>query len=141
MGTKNNPGAFDCYANAEPDEPMFVLLGRDKFAPSLVEFWAWERELDGEAAEKVEEARQCAYDMRKWLADHGKVEKPITSIGTHIWTAHIFHGITRSEFLIHTRDKDLSEAVDAAEAYASNEEWFLPGAEVSKIEYVGVIAA
>lgn len=29
MGTKNNPGAFDCYANAEPDEPMFVLLARD----------------------------------------------------------------------------------------------------------------
>lgn len=36
MGTKNNPGAFDCYANAEPDEPMFVLLGRDKHAPAPV---------------------------------------------------------------------------------------------------------
>ena len=28
MGTKNNPGRFDCYGNAEPDEPIFVLLGR-----------------------------------------------------------------------------------------------------------------
>lgn len=36
MGTKNNPGTFDCYANAAPDEPMFVLLGRDKHAPLLV---------------------------------------------------------------------------------------------------------
>ena len=36
MGTKNNPGVFDCYANAEPDEPMFVLLGRDKDAATLV---------------------------------------------------------------------------------------------------------
>ena len=26
MGTKNNPGKFDCYANAKPDEPLFVLL-------------------------------------------------------------------------------------------------------------------
>ncbi|HAW11807.1 MAG TPA: aspartate decarboxylase, partial [Chloroflexi bacterium] len=29
MGTKNNPGKFDCYDDAHPDEPMFVLLGRD----------------------------------------------------------------------------------------------------------------
>lgn len=40
MGTKNNPGKFDCYENADPDEPMFVLLGRDRLAPSLVNIWA-----------------------------------------------------------------------------------------------------
>ena len=32
MATKNNPGKFDCYTNAEPDEPMFILLGRDPVA-------------------------------------------------------------------------------------------------------------
>ncbi len=40
MGTKNNPGKFDCYAKAEPDEPMFVLLARDRIAPTLVRIWA-----------------------------------------------------------------------------------------------------
>lgn len=40
MGTKNNPGKFDCYAKADPDEPMFILLGRDPLAPSLVLMWA-----------------------------------------------------------------------------------------------------
>ena len=25
MGTKNEPGEFDCYAAAEPDEPMFII--------------------------------------------------------------------------------------------------------------------
>jgi hypothetical protein len=25
MGTKNNPGKFDCYANAEPDSPAAAL--------------------------------------------------------------------------------------------------------------------
>lgn len=40
MGTKNNPGTFDCYANAKPDEPMFVLLARDKKAPEIVRAWA-----------------------------------------------------------------------------------------------------
>ena len=45
MGTKNKPGAFDCYANAEPDEPMFVLLARDESAPKIVRHWVREREI------------------------------------------------------------------------------------------------
>ena len=68
MGTKNNPGAFDCYANADPDEPMFVLLGRDKMAPPLVEQWALAREESGEDPAKVAEARDCAQAMRDWQA-------------------------------------------------------------------------
>jgi hypothetical protein len=40
MGTKNNPGQYDCYANALPDEPMMVLLGRDPLAPALTQIWA-----------------------------------------------------------------------------------------------------
>lgn len=40
MGTKLNPGNFDCYAAAKDDEPMFVLLARDESAPFLVEAWA-----------------------------------------------------------------------------------------------------
>lgn len=64
MGTKQSPGKFNCYANAEPEEPMFVLLGRDVDAPDLVEAWADIRERRGESMEKVAEARQCAADMR-----------------------------------------------------------------------------
>lgn len=66
MGTKRNPGAYDCYANAEPDEPMFILLGRDKHAPYLVELWAAFREADGENPSKIAEARECAKAMRKF---------------------------------------------------------------------------
>lgn len=40
MGTKNNPGNFDCYDKAHPDEPMFVLLGRDPRAELLTKLWA-----------------------------------------------------------------------------------------------------
>lgn len=72
MGTKNNPGAFDCYAKAEPDEPMFILLGRDKHAPLLVKLWASMRELDGEDMAKVEEAYQCAIAMHRFRRErHG----------------------------------------------------------------------
>lgn len=51
MGTKANPGEFDCYANAAPDEPMFVLLARDPIAPFLVSIWSSIRMDDIEAAQ------------------------------------------------------------------------------------------
>lgn len=68
MATKNNPGPFDCYANAGPDEPMFILLGRDALAPSLVRLWAHARlatnQLD---AEKVNQAFEVVDAMRQEL--------------------------------------------------------------------------
>jgi hypothetical protein len=68
MATKAKPGLFDCYAAAQPDEPLFVLLGRDVNAPSLVEAWANVREqVMSEDPAKIAEARTCAKDMRAWL--------------------------------------------------------------------------
>lgn len=67
MGSKIAPGAFDCYANAEPDEPMFVLLARDPDAPDLVRDWAAARSLrDGPSDPKVLEALECAESMERW---------------------------------------------------------------------------
>lgn len=63
MGTKNNPGKYDCYNKAEPDEPMFVLLGRDPLAPDVVRFWAARR---GANDEKALEALACAKAMELW---------------------------------------------------------------------------
>jgi hypothetical protein len=70
MGTKNNPGDFDCYENADPDEPMFVLLGRDRMAPALVRQWANQREAEMELPAKVAEARRCADAMEAWKESH-----------------------------------------------------------------------
>jgi hypothetical protein len=87
MGTKNNPGKFDCYENAEPDEPLFVLLARDPLAPFLVSIWSKLRMGDLEAADvvyeeivrkilpryntapdvdKASEALDCSLAMFKW---------------------------------------------------------------------------
>lgn len=78
MGTKNDPAPFDCYAAAEPDEPMFVLLARDPDAPGLVEAWAAmrvaraieEHPVDSPEftrhAVKANEAKDCAEAMRAW---------------------------------------------------------------------------
>lgn len=46
MGTKNNPGKFDCYAAALPDEPMFVMLARDPYFYRYVRAWAIQRSMD-----------------------------------------------------------------------------------------------
>lgn len=43
MGTKKNPGKYDCLSKAEPDEPYFTLLGRDSSAPSLIIEWIRQR--------------------------------------------------------------------------------------------------
>ncbi len=50
MATKADPDRFDCYAKAEPDEPLFVLLARDPLAPFLVSIWSSCRYGDFEAA-------------------------------------------------------------------------------------------
>lgn len=45
MGTRKNPGKYDCAASALPDEHTFTLLARDpSFAP-LVREWARMRRL------------------------------------------------------------------------------------------------
>ena len=73
MATKNNPGNFDRYKNADPDEPMFILLGRDQSAPDKVRRWAREREeLIGFGIKpesdraKVIEAYEVANQMEEW---------------------------------------------------------------------------
>jgi hypothetical protein len=83
MGTKNQPGDFDWYAAAEPDEPMFVLLARDRAAPDVVRAWAHWREArlranagNATALEVIEEfdqiaeARACADEMEAWREEH-----------------------------------------------------------------------
>jgi hypothetical protein len=71
MGTKNNPGEYDCYEKAKPDEPMFVLLARDEQAPDLVRTWATNRLVKEwkpgqEIPGKYTEAMECADAMEAW---------------------------------------------------------------------------
>ena len=71
MATKNNPGAFDCYANALPDEPMFILLARDKASPAVVRFWALERIKTGKnriTDAQIQDAYACAKAMEEYQA-------------------------------------------------------------------------
>lgn len=81
MGTKNNPGDFDCYAAADPDEETFILLARDVDAPARVQEWATKRMQralnpnmgeSGRAHElrKADEAFACA---RRMIEQHEEV--------------------------------------------------------------------
>ena len=73
MGTKNNPGQFDCYANAEPDEPLFTLLARDPAAPDAILEWIRTRremialgEKPGSDWPVIDEALVLVDEMRAW---------------------------------------------------------------------------
>jgi len=76
MYTKEEPGRFDCYANAEPDEPMFILLGRDPLAPYVVEMWAYlRRQYEGGQDvhnDKAQDADKCAAEMKRYLSSVGR---------------------------------------------------------------------
>lgn len=98
MGSKLKPGNFDCYANALPDEPMFVLLGRDRLAPPLTAIWAAIRAgnrtearrifselVEGRLAagyvfqpepEKALEASDCAMTMVQWRKENNGKWRP-----------------------------------------------------------------
>lgn len=49
-------------------EPYFVLRGQDALAAGLVKRWAELAESAGVAADKVQNARECARAMRNWPA-------------------------------------------------------------------------
>jgi hypothetical protein len=67
MGTRNNPGKYDCYYKAAPDEPIFVLLGRDPVASVVVRFWIQMRKLiGGTQQDKLDEALRCARYMEDY---------------------------------------------------------------------------
>jgi hypothetical protein len=63
MATKHNSLAL---ANAQDDEPIFVLRAQDRLAPGLVRAWADQAERAGCAGEKINEARALAEAMERW---------------------------------------------------------------------------
>lgn len=72
MGTKNNPGKFDCYAKADPDEPIFILRAKDPLASFLVNLWASFAKTMHEdiTEEKINEAKATADEMLMWYVRH-----------------------------------------------------------------------
>jgi hypothetical protein len=67
MGTKSNPGEYDCYSKARPNEEMFSLLDRDPLAPFLVSIWSKVRMGDPEAARVVFESMLTQVAPRYFL--------------------------------------------------------------------------
>lgn len=72
MGTKNNPSQFDCYTNAEPDEPIFVLRASDPLASGLVRDWGMGRDQTVGDTTRVDEAFAVADAMDAWRVEHRK---------------------------------------------------------------------
>lgn len=73
MALWNEEITTGCFARAEKDEPMFVLLSRDWLAPWLVHAWAMLRTLQiwigvkpASDFERCDEAHALARDMRAW---------------------------------------------------------------------------
>jgi hypothetical protein len=79
MGTKNNPGTFDCYAALSPDEPYFLIAGRDQDAHIIVHMWAMlrrkqiqmgMREDTPEEQAQIAEALLCTQELQRYYEIH-----------------------------------------------------------------------
>lgn len=79
MSTKNNPGQYDCYNAADPDEPTFTLRAKDPNAAPLVRQWAGmrlnaimcgQKPNTPEQMAKISEALKCADEMQAWHFAH-----------------------------------------------------------------------
>lgn len=69
MGTKRNPGRFDCYAKAGDDEPIFTLRAKDPHAYLAIAYWcSVYRQAPDHDPEKLEEARALINDIHDWRA-------------------------------------------------------------------------
>lgn len=90
MGTKQEPGEYDCHAMAKPDEPLFTLLARDSDAASIVKLWAFLRMQQIELGirpesdrAQVSEAMRCATDMEIWHRQY-RVEQQMSQLSFSI---------------------------------------------------------
>lgn len=80
MGTKNDPGTYDCWAAALPDEPVFILLARDPNFAHHVNDWARRRleaivcgDRPNDDYAKVTEAQQTAVAGAWWRRDNNGI--------------------------------------------------------------------
>lgn len=93
MSTKTNPGSFDCYKNALPDEPLFVLLGRDPLAGATVRAWAAARARLDPGSKKAVEAVKMAAEMDAWCLSVSGLPAAQTLSGARVKSARL----TKSE--------------------------------------------
>ena len=75
-----------CFNKAKDDEPMFVLLARDRDAPAVIRYWlklrAGRKDL---RLEQAFEAETCAKRMEDWLYENTPketVEITAADVGT-----------------------------------------------------------
>lgn len=66
VGTKFNPGPYDCYSKLYADEPYFLLRGKDETASELVRQWAQRAAAQGCPPEKVQVALRRADEMQAY---------------------------------------------------------------------------
>lgn len=112
MGTKLNPSPFDCYAKLEPNEPYFVIMGRDPMGHQLVTMWATGAELrlsskveartidvqdyEVETA-KIAEARRISEEMATYCRKLGKLPMRWSGVAPVITRAAPKTAVTRSQ--------------------------------------------
>lgn len=122
MGTKRHPAKYDCYANADPNEPMFILLGRDLSAPGLVEDWALRREVSGEDPAIVQEAYDCAAAMKVWATE--KITVCDQCFHASCWQGIFYCDDYKTAGTVEKTRKELKKMADTGLCVAENSDYW-----------------
>lgn len=120
MGTKDNPGEFDCYDKALSDEPIFVLLARDPTAPLCILKWIGHN-VDTISDEKLKEAFACYNAMKTWRMQNLERVKdnsgPATTLYDDGKDAEFFEGLDNTRFADELRKLAQDLCGDQSETY------------------------
>ena len=68
-----------CLGRSQDDEPVFVLVARDKFSADTIRWWAKQVVLKGQRSQvdpKILEALALADQMDEWREAHGGGKVP-----------------------------------------------------------------
>lgn len=76
MGTKSEPSRYDGYGKAEPNEPVFTLIGRDPAAPGLIRAWVLHHQNAKTDGAQLMEALSVADEMDRYRMERDKRPSP-----------------------------------------------------------------
>lgn len=73
--TMSNQSMKRVLDNTKPDEPVFILCGRDATAPTIIRAWAAEARARGTSDQKTAGAIAIAENMEQWQREHPELVK------------------------------------------------------------------
>jgi hypothetical protein len=131
INTLESPGEFDALTSLRPGEPYFLLVGRDRLAPRLVQQWADDNRartfkdhddgrIDDETRDhelrKSTQAEAIGWSMKAYKAGHEAKAKALSTSSRPTYTEHELPEEARHRDAVHSARIRAASALNTAVA-------------------------